>query len=54
MPRRTDQINRIATEGQMMTNIAWAKARAMEAESPEGLTALAKSFWHTINKENNS
>ena len=34
-----------------MANIAWAKAQAMKADSPEGLTALAKSFWHTINKE---
>ena len=52
MPRSSDQMTRIATEEQTMANIAWAKARAMEAKSPEGLTALAKSFWHTINKEN--
>ena len=51
MPRSNDQMTRIATEEQSMANIAWAKARAMEAKSPEGLTALAKSFWHTINKE---
>jgi len=51
MPRTTDQLMRIATEEQTMANIAWAKAQAMKAKSPEGLTALAKSFWHTINKE---
>ena len=51
MPKRTDQINRFATEEQTMANIAWAKAQAMEAKSPDGLTALAKSFWHVINKE---
>ena len=51
MPRSSDQINRFATEEQTMANIAWAKARAMEAKSPEGLTALAKSFWHTMQKE---
>ena len=50
-PRNSDQINRIASEEQTMANIAWAKAQAMKADSPEGLTALAKSFWHTINKE---
>ena len=49
--RNSDQINRIASEEQTMANIAWAKAQAMKADSPEGLTALAKSFWHTINKE---
>ena len=53
MPKRSDQVNRIATQEQTMANIAWAKARAIEAKSPDGLTALAKSFWHTINKENN-
>ena len=51
MPRNSDQINRIASEEQTMANIAWAKARAMEAKSPDGLTALAKSFWHTMQKE---
>ena len=49
--RNSDQINRIATESQTLANIAWAKARAMEAKSPDGLTALAKSFWHTMQKE---
>jgi len=51
MPRSSDQMTRIATEEQTMANITWAKAQAMEAKSPEGLTTLAKSFWHTINKE---
>lgn len=51
MPRRADQVSRFASKEQTMANIAWAKARAMEAKSPEGLTALAKSFWHTMNKE---
>ena len=51
MPKTTDQLMRIATEAQTMANIAWAKAQAMNASSPDGLTALAKSFWHTINKE---
>ena len=51
MPRSSDQMTRIATGEQTMANIAWAKAQAMKAKSPEGLTALAKSFWHTMNKE---
>ena len=51
MPKRSNQLNRFASEEQTMANIAWAKARAMEAKSPDGLTALAKSFWHAINKE---
>ena len=51
MPKRTDQINRFASEQETFANIAWAKARAMEAKSPDGLTALAKSFWHVIHKE---
>ena len=51
MTKTTEQLMRIATEEQTMANIAWAKARAIEAKSPDGLTALAKSFWHTINKE---
>ncbi len=51
MPRSSDQLTRIATEEQTMANIAWAKAQAMEAKSPEGLTTLAKSFWHTMQKE---
>ena len=51
MPKTTDQLMRVATEEQTMANIAWAKAQAMEASSPDGLTALAKSFWHTMNKE---
>jgi len=49
--RNSDQINRIASEEQTMANIAWAKAQAMKADSPEGLTALAKSFWHKQQKE---
>ena len=51
MPKRDKQVHHIATEEQTMANIAWAKAQAMEASSPDGLTALAKSFWRTINKE---
>ena len=51
MPKRANQAHHIATEGQTMANIAWAKAQAMEASSPDGLTTLAKSFWHAINKE---
>ena len=50
MPKRDKQVHHIATEEQTMANIAWAKAQAMEASSPDGLTTLAKSFWHTINK----
>ena len=50
MPKTTDQLMRVATEEQTMANIAWAKAQAMNASSPDGLTALAKSFWHAINK----
>ena len=53
MPNKSDQINRIASEEQTMANIAWAKARAKEAKSPDGLTALAKSSWYTFQKENN-
>jgi hypothetical protein len=51
MPERSKQAHHIATEEQTMANIAWAKAQAMKAKSPDGLTTLAKSFWHTINKE---
>ena len=54
MPKRDKQVHHIATEEQTMANIAWAKARAMEAKSPDGLTALAKSFWHVLHEENNS
>ena len=51
MPRINGQSIRIATEAQTIANIDWAKARAIEAKSPDGLTTLAKSFWHTMNKK---
>tara|TARA_B100001094_G_C18001335_1_gene705353 strand:- start:469 stop:645 length:177 start_codon:yes stop_codon:yes gene_type:complete len=50
MPRINGKSIRIATEAQTIANIDWAKARAIEAKSPDGLTTLAKSFWHTMNK----
>lgn len=40
--------NRIATEQETLDNIAWAKAKAASATSPDGLTTLAKSFWHAL------
>jgi len=51
MPRINSQAIRIATESQTIANIDWAKARAIEAKSPDKLTTLAKSFWHTMNKK---
>jgi len=33
-----------------MENIEWARAQAMAADSPDGLTALAQGFWHKMNR----
>ena len=51
MPKRGEQVSRIATEQETMENISWAKSQAINASSPDGLTTLAKSFWHTMQKE---
>lgn len=51
MPRINGKSIRIATEAQTIANIDWAKARAIEAKSPDNLTTLAKSFWHTMNNK---
>jgi hypothetical protein len=51
MSRISGKSVRIATEAQTIANIDWAKARAIEAKSPDRLTTLAKSFWYTMNNK---
>lgn len=53
MPRRTDQVNRIANEREVFENIDRARYEAASANSPEGLTALAKGFWFRNEMEKN-
>ncbi len=45
MPRRTEQVSRIANEQEVFFNIDRARKEALSANSPKGLTALAKGFW---------
>ena len=45
MPRRTEQVSRIANEREVFFNIDRAKKEALLADSPKGLTALAQGFW---------
>lgn len=53
MPPRAEDNSRGATERQVMSNIERARKEAALAASPHGLTALAKGFWFTAQKEKN-
>jgi hypothetical protein len=53
MPRRTDQVSRIANEREVFENIDRARHEAALSNSPEGLTALAKGFWFRNEREKN-
>jgi hypothetical protein len=44
-------MSRGATERQVLSNIERAREEAALAASPHGLTALAKGFWFTNQKE---
>ncbi len=53
MPPRAEDTSRGATERQVLFNIERAREEAALAASPHGLTALAKGFWFTNQKEKN-
>lgn len=51
MSPRAEDMSRGATQRQMLSNIERARKEAALAASPHGLTALAKGFWFTTQKE---
>ncbi len=53
MSPRAEDMSRSATERQVLSNIERAREEAASAASPYGLTALAKGFWFTNQKEKN-
>lgn len=53
MPRRAEQVNRVATEREVVFNIERARKEADLAASPKGLTSLAQGFWFKNQKAKN-